>query len=228
MNVLVSWSSGKDSSWMLHQLQQTEGIQLAGLLTTVNSDNNRVAMHGVRHALVEEQAVLAGLELWSVPLPFPCSNFAYEEKMGRIYMYAAEQGVDVVAFGDLFLADIRKYREHQLRPLSLKPSFPIWLENGTTHQLAQSMIQSGFRTIITCVDSRQLAPEFLGREFDEQFLRDLPESVDPCGENGEFHTFCYAGPHFEGQVSFRKGETVERDGFYFLDLIPGDASASET
>ncbi|WP_013630120.1 Dph6-related ATP pyrophosphatase [Rubinisphaera brasiliensis] len=228
MNVLVSWSSGKDSSWMLHQLQQSEGIQLAGLLTTVNSDNNRVAMHGVRHALVEEQAALAELELWSVPLPFPCSNSAYEETMGRIFVNAAEQDIDVIAFGDLYLADIRKYRERQLRPLPIKPIFPIWLENGSTQQLAQSMIQSGFRTILTCVDSRQLSPEFLGREFDEQFLRDLPASVDPCGENGEFHTFCYAGPHFDGQVNFRTGETVERDGFYFLDLVSGDACISET
>jgi len=218
--ILVSWSSGKDSAWMLAQLQRSPEYEIAGLLTSFNSQNNRVAMHAVRHELVELQAKSAGLSLWSVPLPVPCSNDDYERLMGETFREAVEKGIGAVAFGDLFLKDIRDYRERQFTDFPLQPVFPIWCAAENTAQLATSMVASGMKAIVTCVDPRQLPPEFLGREYDDAFVNDLPSSVDPCGENGEFHTFCYAGPHLQQPISVSRGETVERDGFHFMDLLP--------
>jgi uncharacterized protein (TIGR00290 family) len=218
--VLLSWSSGKDSAWALHTLRQRGEVEVVGLVTTLNEAFGRVAMHGVRAELVRAQADAAGLPLWPVPLPWPCSNAEYEARMRAVIERARSEGVTAFAFGDLFLADIRAYRERQLADTGLEPLFPIWGAPADTPALARAMIAAGFRSTLTCVDPRQLPATFAGREFDSQLLADLPPGVDPCGENGEFHTFCHAGPVFERPVPVRVGEVVERDGFCFADLLP--------
>jgi uncharacterized protein (TIGR00290 family) len=213
---LLSWSSGKDSAWSLHLLRQQNDCEVVGLLTTFNQAANRVAMHAVRRSLVEAQAKAAGVPLWEVDLPWPCSNADYEGIMKEACQGAVQAGIDHIAFGDLFLTAIRAYREKQLRLSGLQPLFPVW--GAPTRELALAMIKSGVRAKLTCVDPKLLAPEFAGREFDEQLLSDLPPKIDPCGENGEFHTFVYAGPMFRHDLPVEVGEIVSRDGFVFADL----------
>ena len=213
---LLSWSSGKDSAWSLFLLRQQNEHDIVGLLTTFNQAANRVAMHAVRRNLVEAQAKAAGIPLWDVDLPWPCSNADYEDIMTETCKAATRRGIECVAFGDLFLADIRAYREKQLENSGLQPIFPVW--GMPTRELANSMIKSGVRAKLTCVDPKLLAPEFVGREFDEHLLSEFPPDIDPCGENGEFHTFVYAGPMFQHDLSVDVGEIVSRDGFVFADL----------
>lgn len=217
--VLLSWSSGKDSAWSLHLLRQNRKYEVVGLLTTFNQQADRVAMHGVRRALVEAQAEAAGVPLWSVPLPSPCSNSEYEDIMREVCAEAACKKIEAIAFGDLFLADIREYRERQLKSTGLEPLFPIW--GMPTRALAEAMIAAGLRARLTCVNPEFLPSDFAGREFNHELLRDLPNGVDPCGENGEFHSFVYAGPMFASEIEVTVGDTVTRAGFVFGDLLPG-------
>jgi len=214
--ILLSWSSGKDSAWSLHVLRQQNEFELVGLLTTFNQSADRVAMHGVRRSLVRAQAAAAGIPLWEVELPSPCSNEDYERIMSQQCRAAVQAGIECVAFGDLFLTDVRAYREKQLKDSGLHPIFPVW--GLPTRDLAHSMIHSGLRAKLSCIDSQCLRPEFAGREFDQQLLSDLPPASDPCGENGEFHTFVYAGPMFRHNLSVAVGEIVTRDRFIFADL----------
>jgi uncharacterized protein (TIGR00290 family) len=215
--VLLSWSSGKDSAWSLYHLSKMPDVQVAGLLTTFNQAFDRVAMHAVRRTLVEAQADAAGIPLRAVPLPWPCSNQEYERIMSEVCQATVAQGIDAIAFGDLFLADIRAYRERQLSGTGLEAIFPLW--QIPTDVLAREMIGSGLRARLTCVDPRVLPRDFAGREFDLKLLDELPPGVDPCGENGEFHSFAYAGPMFHKSVPISTGEIVERDGFVFADLV---------
>ena len=215
---LLSWSSGKDAAWALHILQQSEEVEVVGLLTTTNAAFERVAMHGVREALLEAQADAAGLPLWKVPLPWPCPNEAYEALMAQACTRAVGEGIEVMAFGDLFLEDVRDYRIQKLAGSGLKPLFPIW--NPDTASLARSMLAAGLKATLTCVDPRALDASFAGRDFDAQLLADLPAGVDPCGERGEFHSFAWDGPMFRHPVPVQRGEVVERDGFIFADLVP--------
>lgn len=214
----LAWSSGKDSAWTLHCLLKESQVEIAGLLTTFNEAFDRVAMHAVRRELVEAQADAAGVPLRRVPLPWPCSNADYERIMAGVCRAAVEEGIEAIAFGDLFLTDVRAYRERQLSGTGLEPLFPLW--QIPTADLAREMIASGLRARLTCVDPRVLAPEFAGREFDLDLLKDLPASVDPCGEKGEFHSFVYDGPMFRHPIPVRTGEIVTRDGFVFADLTP--------
>jgi uncharacterized protein (TIGR00290 family) len=214
--VALSWSTGKDSAWALHLLRQDPNVEVVALVTTLNEQFDRVAMHAVRHQLLDLQAESAGLPLWTVPLPWPCSNEQYELRMTALYERAAGEAVQAIAFGDLFLTDIRAYREKQLAGTGLAPLFPVW--QIPTADLALTMIVSGLRAKITCVDPKVLPAAFAGREFDSQFLADLPRHIDPCGENGEFHSFVYDGPVFRQPVNVSVGEIVERDGFVFADL----------
>lgn len=218
--VLLSWSSGKDSAWTLHTLRQQADVELVGLLTTFNDAFDRVAMHAVRRSLAEAQARAAGLPLWSVPLPWPCSNEAYAALMSAVMVRASREGVTHVAFGDLFLEDVRDYRVRQMKGTGIEPVFPIWSSPGDTPAVARRMQAAGIKALITCVDPKQLDPSFVGREFDAALLADLPPSADPCGENGEFHTFCYAGPMYAARIAIEAGRRVERDGFQFLDILP--------
>jgi len=215
---LLAWSSGKDSAWALHLLRQRGEVEVVGLLTTLNQAFERVAMHAVRVELLRAQAAAAGLPLFEVPLPWPCSNDEYERAMGAALAAARADGVEAVAFGDLFLEDIRRYREERMAATGLTPLFPLWGE--PTDALARRMLAGGLRARLTCVDPRQLAPAFAGREYDAALLAELPPTVDPCGERGEFHTFAYAGPMFARPIAIRAGEIVERDGFTFADLLP--------
>jgi len=215
---LLSWSSGKDSAWSLHVLRRQGEFDVAGLLTTVNEAYERVAMHAVRLELLEAQADAAGLSLWKVPIPYPCSNERYEQAMSAAVERARSEDIAAMAFGDLFLEDIRAYREARLQDTGVRPIFPIWAR--PTPELAREMIAGGLRARVTCVDPKQLDASFAGREFDAAFLADLPPGVDPCGERGEFHTFAYDGPMFRRAVPIRGGEIVARDGFVFADLTP--------
>ena len=199
---------------MLHCLRQTPDVEVAGLLTTFNREFDRVAMHAVRRGLVDAQALATGLPLRAIPLPWPCSNQEYESIMAEVCHGVIAQGVEAIAFGDLYLADIRAYRERQLAGTGLEPLFPLW--QIPTGPLARDMIRAGLRARLTCVDPK--VRQFAGREFDAQLLDQLPADVDPCGENGEFHTFAYDGPMFSAPIAIRSGEVVERDGFYFADL----------
>jgi len=221
---VLSWSSGKDSAWSLYLLRQQNEYEIVGLLTTFNQAANRVAMHAVRRSLVEAQAKAAGIPLWDVDLPWPCSNADYERIMKEKCKDTVQAGIEYIAFGDLFLTDIRAYREKQLENSGLQPIFPIW--GMPTPALAHSMIKSGVRAKITCVDPKLLAPEFVGREFDEQLLSEFPSDIDPCGENGEFHTFIYAGPMFQHDLSVEVGEIVSREGFVFADLSLSQSRAN--
>ena len=215
--VLLSWSSGKDSAWALHLLRQQPDVQVAALFTTFNGAVDRVAMHAVRRTLVEAQAERVGLPLWHVELPSPCSNAEYEERLRAVLERAKAEGFDAIAFGDLFLQDIRDYRVKQLQGSGLEPLFPVW--DIPTEELAREMIAAGVKAKITCVDSAKLEKTFAGREFDLALLEALPEGIDPCGENGEFHTFVYASPVFSHAIAVRDGELVERDGFVFADVV---------
>lgn len=216
--ILLSWSSGKDSAWTLHVLRQSERWDIAGLVTTVNTAFGRVSMHGVREQLLERQAQAAALPLWKVPIPYPCPNEVYESAMRELITRAKGAGITHFAFGDLFLQDVRDYRERQLAGTGITPVFPLW--GIDTTELAYDMIASGLRATVTCVDPRQIPASLIGREFDEALLKDLPPSADPCGENGEYHTFCHAGPMFAQPIPVRTGEVVERDGFVYVDILP--------
>jgi uncharacterized protein (TIGR00290 family) len=218
LKVLVSWSSGKDSAWMLHTLQQQHPGTVAGLLTTLNEAFDRVAMHAVRRTLLQAQADAAGLPLYAVNLPWPCSNSEYEQRMGQAVKRIVADGFTHVAFGDLFLEDVRRYREERLAGTGLTPLFPLWKAKPTS-ELAMEMIDGGLRAYLTCIDPRKLPAAFAGRPFDRTLLADLPQGIDPCGENGEFHSFVCDGPMFSAAVRVGVGEVVERDGFVFADLI---------
>jgi len=220
--VLLSWSSGKDSAWTLHRLREDPDVEVIGLLTTVNATHGRVAMHATRLAIVEAQARATGLPLVVVPLPWPCSNDAYERAMRRAIDDARERGATHVAFGDLFLEDVRDYRVAQLEGTGLEPLFPLWHE--PTGRLARRMIDAGVEAVITCIDPKKLPRSFAGRRFDRALLDDLPHGVDPCGERGEFHTCVLAGPMFREPIRAVAGEVVERDGFCFADLRPEPAA----
>jgi|ERR1022692_772844 uncharacterized protein (TIGR00290 family) len=215
--ILLSWSSGKDSAWSLHVLRQRGEYEVVGLLTTFNEEAGRVAMHAVRRELVEWQAAAAGLPLWAVPLPWPCSDEQYEALMAQTCAEAVAEGIEGIGFGDLFLEDVRSYREKQLKDTGLLPVFPVW--GMPTRALAEEVIASGTRAKLTCVDTEKLDRSFVGREFDANFLAVLPEGVDPCGERGEFHSFVYAGPMLNSVRSVSVGETVVRDQFVFADLL---------
>jgi uncharacterized protein (TIGR00290 family) len=215
---LLSWSSGKDSAWSLHVLRERGDVDVVGLLTTVNEAHDRVAMHAVRSELLRRQAEAAGLDLFVVPLPWPCTNEEYECRMSDALDRAKERRIEHVAFGDLFLEDVRRYREERLSGTGISPLFPLW--GIPTPDLARAMLAGGLRARLTCVDPKKLAPVFAGRDFDAALLADLPPSVDPCGENGEFHSFAFEGPMFREPIAIRNGDVVERDGFVFADVLP--------
>jgi len=213
----MSWSSGKDSAYALHLLRQRPDIEVVGLLTTVTEEYRCVAMHAVREDLLERQAQLLGLELIRVKLPSPCSNEIYEARMKEALAEAVSRNISFIGFGDLFLEEIRLYREKMLESTGIAPLFPLW--GRPTGGLAKEMIDSGIRAVITCVDPRKMAKQFAGRDFDQAFLEEIPPEVDPCGENGEFHTFVYDAPGFQNPISLQRGEVVERDGFIFADVL---------
>lgn len=219
MTILVSWSTGKDSAWMLHQINLQYPNAAAGLLTTTNQAFDRVAMHAVRRELLDAQARAARLPLYVVPLPWPCSNEQYESIMRTAIDGFVAEGFTHVAFGDLFLEDVRKYREDRLAGTGLEPIFPIWKTKPTT-DLAHDMIEGGLKARLTCIDPRKLDRSFAGRTFDADLLADLPTGVDPCGENGEFHSYAFAGPMFAEEIKLKTGDIVDRDGFVFADLLP--------
>lgn len=216
MKTLLSWSSGKDSAWSLHVLKQDPAVEVVGLVTTVNAAFDRVAMHGVRRSILEAQARAAGLPLHVIELPWPCSNEIYAQLMGEFVKAQVANGMEAMAFGDLFLEDIRAYRETQLAGTGLQPIFPLW--KVPTAQLARDMIDGGLVTYVATADPRFLDRAFAGRRFDAKFLEDLPAGIDPCGENGEFHTCVSAGPMFSQALDLLVGDVVERDGFVFADL----------
>ena len=214
--VLLSWSSGKDSAWTLHALHQDPTVDVVGLLTSFNVEADRVAMHAVRRQLVQRQADAAGLPLHCIDLPWPCSNDDYEAAMAD-GLSPLEDTFGAVAFCDLFLEDIRAYRETRMAAWGYEPVFPIWRLD--TAALARTMIDAGVRAVLTCVDPQQCPAEFAGRYFDHSLLAELPDSADPCGENGEFHTFVFDCPSFSRSIDVSVGERVERDGFVFADVI---------
>ncbi|PYR22316.1 MAG: ATP-binding protein [Acidobacteria bacterium] len=214
---LVSWSSGKDSAWMVHVLRQRGDVRIAGLLTTINESARRVAMHAVRVDVVQAQAGALGLPLWMIPIPSPCPNEVYEQAMGEAVARAAGEGFTHVAFGDLFLEDVRRYREERLAGTGLTPLFPLF--GSDTATLAHTMIAGGLRARITCLNPKVIDRGFAGREFDAALLAELSPAIDPCGERGEFHTCAYAGPMFSHELPIETGVTVERDGFVFTDLV---------
>lgn len=216
--IWLSWSSGKDSAYTLMKLRQSHEFDVVGLLTTVNENAGRVAMHAVREQLLEQQAAAVGIPLIVVKLPYPCSNQDYEERMNEALLRAKADGIHGVAFGDIFLEEVRKYREDKMATTGIATLFPIW--GICTRVLSQELVQLGFKATTTCIDPKKLDPSFVGRSYDQHFLEDLPLDVDPCGENGEFHTFVSEGPVFSRPVPCRLGEVVERDGFVFQDLLP--------
>jgi uncharacterized protein (TIGR00290 family) len=211
---VVSWSSGKDSAFALHEARAQ--FEIVGLLTTVTTAFGRVSMHGVREALLDEQVAALGLPCRKIGIPSPCTNEVYEGELTQALLAAKSEGVTHVIFGDLFLRDIRAYRETLLAGLGLTPVFPLW--DRPTDALAREMLAAGLSAVLTCIDPRKLDKSFAGRTFNQELLRDLPAGVDPCGENGEFHTFVTKGPMFAGSIDCKLGEVVERDGFVFADL----------
>jgi len=218
--MLLSWSSGKDSAWALHVLRKKGEYSIVGLVTTINEAADRVAMHAVRAALLQAQAEAVGLPLWKVPIPAPCTNEQYEVRMSKLIERAEADDITAFAFGDLFLVDVRAYREAQLAGTRIQPVFPLW--NQPTNELAAEMVGQGVRAKLTCIDPTKLDASFAGRDFDAMLLRDLPADVDPCGENGEFHSFVYDGPMLSRPLSVSVGEVVKRDGFVFADVQPED------
>lgn len=217
-DTLLSWSSGKDSAWTLHVLRQRADTTLQGLFTTVVTGSGRVASHEVPRRLVEAQARAAGLPIDFIPLPQPCSNVEYEAAMGRYQDDARSRGVTRWAYGDLLLDDVRRYREDTMQGTGIEPVFPIY--GSDTRELARTMVDAGLRAVLVAVDSRRLPPEFLGRVYDDRLLADLPDDVDPCGENGEFHSFATDGPMFAHPIAVRAGGTFARGDHHFLDLLP--------
>jgi uncharacterized protein (TIGR00290 family) len=220
----LAWSSGKDSAWALHTVRKTGEVDVVELLTTINCDYARVAMHAVRENLVEMQAAAVGLPLVKVPIPAQCRNQDYEQAMSSAMERARAEGVFHIVFGDLFLEDIRAYRENHLAACGMEAVFPLWRKD--TRLLAKEMLESGLSAYITCVDPTKLDHSFAGRRFDAELLGELPREVDPCGENGEFHTFACAGPMFRRSLPIDVREIVERDGFVFADLLPGAAATA--
>lgn len=217
---LLSWSSGKDSALALHEIQKNQDYEIVALLTTLTEDYDRVSMHGVRRELLEEQARSMGLPLEMVLIHKDAANDEYEREMGKALERYRCQGVNSVVFGDIFLADIRKYREDNLAKAGMQAVFPLW--NQDTRMLIRNLLDSGFRAVTTCVDTYVLGQEFAGREIDESFVASLPEGIDPCGENGEFHSFVYKGPIFSKAISIQRGEKVLRENrFFYCDLLPG-------
>jgi uncharacterized protein (TIGR00290 family) len=217
----LAWSGGKDSAWALHLLCQQREFEITALVTTTNEQFQRIAIHGTREELLDRHAAATGIPLWKVPLPWPCSNADYESRMGALVRRAAAEGVTHFAFGDLFLQDIRAYRVAMLHGTGVEPVFPCW--GLDTAQLARDMIAAGLRAKLTCVDPRVLDASFAGREFDESLLRDLPAQVDPCGEQGEFHTFVWDSPDFASPIPCSYSHTVVRDGFTYAELLPADS-----
>lgn len=215
---VLSWSSGKDSAYAFWEVLRARELEVVGLLTTVTRSFRRVSMHGVREELLDRQAEATGLPLRKVEIPFPCPNEVYERAMGEAIAELVREGVRCVVFGDLFLEDVRAYRESRLTSSGLRPVFPLW--GRETTRLAHEMIRTGLRASVVCLDPRKLSREFARRDFDGPFLHDLPASVDPCGENGEFHTFAWDGPMFSHPVRCEKGATVDREGYVFTDLLP--------
>jgi uncharacterized protein (TIGR00290 family) len=218
VRILLSWSSGKDSAFALATLRQREDAAVVALMTTVNAAAARVAMHAVRQELLELQADAVGVPLWTLEIPSPCPHDVYEATMARAIERALGEGITHVAYGDLFLREVRAYREAQLVGTGITPLFPLW--GRDTRVLADDMIASGTRAIVTCVDPQQIDGAYSGRKFDAELLADLPRRCDPCGERGEFHTFAWDGPAFDHPVPVRMGATVARDGFVFTDLLP--------
>jgi uncharacterized protein (TIGR00290 family) len=215
---IVSWSSGKDSALSLHEVRGSGDVEVVGILTTITSEFGRVSMHGVRESLLDKQAEALGLPCWKVPIPSPCPNEVYEREMTRVLGEIQKLGVTAAVFGDLFLEDIRRYRETKLAEVGMRGIFPLW--GRDTAGLAREMVDVGLCARLTCIDPRKLDSSFAGRSFDAAFLKDLPDNVDPCGENGEFHTFAWAGPMFKRPIAIEVGEVVERDGFVFADMLP--------
>jgi len=222
----LAWSSGKDSAWSLQIVRNTREVDVVALLTTLNRTHGRVAMHALRENLLEMQVAATGLPLVKVPIPSPCPNKTYEEAMGEAMKQARSQGITHIVFGDLFLEEIRAYREEHLKAVGMTPVFPLW--GRDTRQLAEEMIAGGLCAHLTCVDPRKLDRSFAGRRFDRDLLAALPAHVDPCGENGEFHSFASAGPMFRAPIPVSLGEVIERDGFVFADLLPQASAASAT
>lgn len=223
MKVFVSWSSGKDSAFAFHEARRA-GFEIAGVLTTINEVHDRVAMHGVRNALLDKQIAALGVPAIKVPIPSPCPNEIYEARMEDACAAIKARGIRHIVFGDLFLEDIRAYRVEKLAAAEMEAMFPLWQRD--TAQLARDMVASGLVAHVTCLDPRKLPRNFAGRIFDQSFLRDLPAGIDPCGENGEFHTAVIAGPMFAAPIAVTVGETVEREGFVFTDIVPISASAN--
>jgi uncharacterized protein (TIGR00290 family) len=217
--VLVSWSSGKDAAWMLHVLRESQKCEVVGLITTLNAETGRVAMHDTQRSLLDLQAVAAGLPLLTVALPWPCSNAIYESSLLTAISQARDRWqIDSVAFADLFLEDVRRYRELQLASAGLQLLFPLW--GIPTDRLAREMTSSGLRAVLACIDPNRLDRRFAGRVFDDALLDELPKDVDPCGERGEFHTFAFDGPMFSNPIHVASGESSLRDGFVFTDVLP--------
>ena len=215
--VIVSWSSGKDSAMALYKIVKSNEFEILAILTTVSDMFRRVSMHGVREELLDQQANSIGIAVEKVRIPYPCPNEVYEQKMVELLRNYESKGVSHVVFGDLFLEDIRRYREDKLAEVGFTPIFPLWKEN--TKELAKTIIRVGFKAVVTCVDPKKLDPKFAGRYFDEMFLNEIPANVDACGENGEFHTFVFDGPIFRNRIEITVGDRVFRDGFQFVDLV---------
>jgi uncharacterized protein (TIGR00290 family) len=218
--ILFGWSGGKDSAMALYEILKSKEYQVVSLLTTITKDYDRISMHGVRRTLVEQQAKSLNIPLHKVFIPKTCSNEIYAAKMTEALNKFKQDGIETVAFGDIFLEDVRKYREDNLDKLNMKGIFPIWGRDSA--ELARSFISLGFKSVISCIDTKVLDKKFLGRQFDEAFLAELPSNIDPSGENGEFHSFVYDGPIFKQRIGYKRGEMVLRDSFHFCDLIPTD------
>jgi uncharacterized protein (TIGR00290 family) len=221
----IAWSTGKDCVWALHVARRSPDLQVTGLLTTVTETYGRVSMHGVRQVLADAQAAALRLPLHTVSIPTPCSDSVYDDLMRKALEKAARDGVTAVLFGDVSLAGVRAYRETRLAEVGMEALFPLW--GREAHSLACEIVRAGVRAYLTCLDPRKMPREMAGRSYDAEFLGDLPQGVDPCGENGEFHTFAWDGPSFAGPVGVRVGETVERDGFVFTDLLPAEQTGEE-
>jgi uncharacterized protein (TIGR00290 family) len=215
---LIGWSSGKDSAWALHEVRRAGTFEVVGALTTITDTFSRVSMHGARETLLREQVEAAGLPLTAVRIPYPCPNEIYEHEMAKALAEARVAGISVMIFGDLFLENVRAYREEKLAGTGIAPVFPLW--QRPTAALAREMIAGGLSAHLVCVDLKKLPRDFAGRAFDGDLLTALPAQADPCGENGEFHTFVSAGPMLSRKIAVKAGEVVEREGFAFADLLP--------
>ena len=217
-DIFLSWSGGKDSSLALYEIQKANSHNVAALITTITEDYDRISMHGVRRALLEQQAESLGLPLKKILIPKDSTNAIYEARMRALLEEGLHEGIDTVAFGDIFLEDLKIYREKNLAQLGMKGLFPIWKRDSA--ELAQTFIKLGFKAVLACIDTAILDPSFAGRSYDQDLLRDLPPKVDPCGENGEFHSFAFDGPIFKHAVNHMVGEVVQRDHYCFCDLVP--------